>query len=200
MLRLKEHARGGSRVPNADTDGWTRFLDGQWLTNFGQWLRHFGWPGAPADATSFYLGLVVVLAGVLAGLAGTIAYYQELETRRYVHGLVAERTGITADDFLRLRKQRKLPNFAGVYVIHNTTQDLYYVGQSIHVMDRVNQHFTGHGNGDVYADFRYQNQFELFLIPLANSGYATLNALEKDAIHVYHAYDKGYNRTRGNRG
>ena len=86
----------------------------------------------------------------------------------------------------------------GVYIIYNITKDMYYVGQSKHVMARVNSHLTGHGNGDVYADYKYGDEFEITLIPLKESGYSSLNAMEKDTIDMYDAYTKGYNRTRGN--
>jgi hypothetical protein len=40
-------------------------------------------------------------------------------------------------------------NFAGVYILHNKSKDLYYVGQGKQVLNRVYSHFTGKGNGDV---------------------------------------------------
>ncbi len=65
------------------------------------------------------------------------------------------------------------PNdFEGAYVLHNLNNDFYYVGQSINVVHRVKQHFTGKGNGDVYADFKYNNEFEIIFVPLATSDYS----------------------------
>ncbi len=49
----------------------------------------------------------------------------------------------------------------GIYIILNKTKELYYVGQSKTVLKRVKCHFTGKGNGDVYADFKYNDQFEV---------------------------------------
>ena len=66
-------------------------------------------------------------------------------------------------------------------------------------MNRVNAHFTGHGNGDVYADWKYGDEFTIRIIRLEDSGYSSLNALERDTIASYSAYYKGYNKTRGNR-
>ena len=50
----------------------------------------------------------------------------------------------------------------------------------------------------MYADYKYGDEFEITLIPLKESGYSSLNAMEKDTIDMYDAYTKGYNRTRGN--
>lgn len=38
------------------------------------------------------------------------------------------------------------------------------------------------------------------MIALENSGFSTLNELERNAIMTYDAYSHGYNKTRGNRG
>lgn len=77
---------------------------------------------------------------------------------------------------------------------------MYYVGQGKKVFQRVNNHFTGHGNGDVYADYKYGDKFTIKMIALENSGFTTLNELERNTIAPYDAYAKGYNKTRGNRG
>lgn len=89
-------------------------------------------------------------------------------------------------------------NFEGVYILYNINKDKYYVGQSIRVLDRVNSHFTGKGNADVYFDYRSGDNFTIRMIALKNSGFSSLNKLEKDAILRYNAYTKGYNKTRGN--
>ena len=87
-----------------------------------------------------------------------------------------------------------------MYILLNKTKNMYYVGQAIKIYDRVNQHFTGHGNGDVYADWKYGDEFTIKLIPLKRSGFKTLNELERNTISAYNAFSKGYNKTRGNRG
>ncbi|MCQ2468588.1 MAG: GIY-YIG nuclease family protein [Ruminococcus sp.] len=89
-------------------------------------------------------------------------------------------------------------NFEGIYILHNIDKDKHYVGQSIRVLDRVNSHFTGKGNADVYFDYRSGDNFTIRMIALKNSGFSSLNKLEKDAILRYNAYTKGYNKTRGN--
>ncbi len=91
-------------------------------------------------------------------------------------------------------------NFAGVYILHNKTKNMYYVGQGKNVFNRVNSHFTGKGNGDVYADYKYGNRFTIKMIALDRSGFNTLNELERNTIARFDAYNNGYNKTRGNRG
>lgn len=169
------------------------------LTKFGLWLLQLIDPTITNLAAGFYIGLGLALIVLLTLYTIVADIVADMRLQRYVRQLVHSKIAITPDDFLELRQQNELPEFTGVYVIHNTNEDKYYVGQSIHVIKRVHQHLTGHGNGDVYADFVYGRQFELFLVPLAHSGFESLNALEKSTIKVFHAYDKGYNKTRGNK-
>ena len=105
---------------------------------------------------------------------------------------------ITPEQFFKLRKTIS-GDMVGVYVIYNKDRRMYYVGQATRLFFRVNQHFTGHGNGDVYGDYkRGKDRFTIKLIPLVNSGYYDLDLLEKDMIAKYNAYEKGYNKTQGN--
>lgn len=115
---------------------------------------------------------------------------------------------ITPSEFFNLRRRANsyrtiksdpTYNFTGVYILFNKTKNMYYVGQAKHIFDRVNQHFTGKGNGDVYADYKYGDEFTIKMINFENSGYSSLNELERHTIWVYNAYSKGYNKTRGNR-
>lgn len=106
--------------------------------------------------------------------------------------------GVPAHDFLANFASLRYSDFTGIYVLHNKTKDMYYVGQSVKVIDRIRQHLAGHGNGDVYADFKYGDEFEVSTVSLADSGYGSLNDLESDTIAAYDAYNNGYNRTAGN--
>lgn len=116
---------------------------------------------------------------------------------------------MTPEEFFKMRKTSfdshhssyaMKKNFAGVYILFNQTKNMYYVGQGKQIFNRVNAHFTGKGNGDVYADYKYGNKFTIKMIALENSGFSTLNELERNAISKYNAYYKGYNKTRGNKG
>lgn len=105
---------------------------------------------------------------------------------------------LTPEQFFNLRKKTK-GDMVGVYIIYNQNKKMYYVGQATRLFFRVNQHFTGHGNGDVYADYkRGKDKFTIKLLPLVNSGYYDLDKLEKDMIAKYDSYNNGYNKTQGN--
>jgi hypothetical protein len=143
----------------------------------------------------FSAGLIVI--GVLFVL---LDYLARRADRRDLDERVRGVDGktLTPEYFLDNRAALKADDFTGVYVLHNMTKDLYYVGQGVRVYERLSQHFMGHGNADVYADWKYGDRFEIKVVPLAGSGYQSLNDLERDAIASYDAYEKGYNRTRGN--
>lgn len=129
--------------------------------------------------------------------------------RNKINSLSANELEMTPDEFFTVRNaslggkgRRHVStsyNYPGVYILHNKTKNMFYVGQGQRVLDRVNQHFTGKGNGDVYADYKYGDEFTIRTISLENSGYDSLNRLEKDTIMTYEAFSKGYNKTRGNR-
>ena len=167
-----------------------------------------------AVTASFYGGnsqsfveLALLCCIVVAALVSFVAAFvfrkkmlkvldEEREACDKIRGLAGGH--LSASDFLTHRDTLRQSDFTGVYVLHNKTKDMYYVGQSIKVVDRVGQHFTGHGNGDVYADFKYGDEFEISTVALADSGYDSLNDLERETIAAYDAYDHGYNRTAGN--
>lgn len=106
---------------------------------------------------------------------------------------------VSPEEFFQMRNS-SAGDFTGVYVICNETKDMCYVGQAKNVFQRVNHHFTGHGNGDVYADYKYGDSFAIKMIALVNSGFSSLDELERYMIKAYCAYSKGYNKTRGNGG
>ena len=130
--------------------------------------------------------------------------------KRRVRALARNAVEMTPNEFFRLRNRSEggrgrahisgKYDFEGVYILYNRTKSMYYVGQAQSVLGRINQHLTGHGNGDVYADYKYGDRFTVTAIRLRGSGFGTLNELERHAISVYNAYSRGYNKTRGNRG
>lgn len=68
-----------------------------------------------------------------------------------------------------------------------------YVGQSINMCQRIHNHLSGAGNGDVYADVKYGKYVYIKMIPCAKS---ELNKKEKELIRCFNA-TKSYNKTRG---
>ncbi len=93
----------------------------------------------------------------------------------------------------------KVGDIEGIYVFHNKSKRKYYVGQSKKLYSRVNNHLTGKGNGDVYADYIYGDRIRIKLISKKGSGYHNLNKMEKDFIKYFNAYSNGYNKTIGNK-
>ena len=87
-------------------------------------------------------------------------------------------------------------DYSGVYVIQNLHNKYYYVGQSKQILKRVNNHLTGKGNGNLYADYKYGAQLEITLIKVPND---RLNEVERFLIDKLQATTKGYNRTAGNK-
>lgn len=128
---------------------------------------------------------------------------QQRQLVERVKSIVEGKKTLTPADFFEIRKCYRGHledfDFMGCYVIHNVTKNMYYVGQAKHVPNRVYAHFTGSGNGDVYADYRYNNKFEIILIDIMTTNYRRLDDLERDLITAYNAYNCGYNKTRGNR-
>lgn len=129
------------------------------------------------------------------------------KTKQKIKELADNTLEITPKEFFEIKNSKtgrksivKQYDFAGVYILYNSTKNMYYVGQSVNVFKRVNNHLTGHGNGDVYADLKYGDDFKIKMIALANSGFNTLNTLERNTIMTYNAYAKGYNKTKGNKG
>lgn len=97
----------------------------------------------------------------------------------------------------------KVMEDSGVYVIliknhysylgsFRTYRDVY-VGQSLTLYQRVHDHFNGHGNGDVYADCKYNKRVYVKLIPCSPD---EMNSLEIKLIKFYDA-TKSYNVTKG---
>lgn len=152
------------------------------------------------------IGILVAIAAVAIPIAWSVYKRKEIDTK--IEKLAAGVEELTPQQFFYLRNfsfggrgrpsYARTKNFAGVYILFNKTKNMYYVGQGKHVLDRVNCHFTGKGNGDVYADYKYGDEFTIRMIALQGSGYTSLNALERDTIYKYRAFSRGYNKTRGN--
>jgi len=150
----------------------------------------------------FWIGLFVSLL-----LIGCLRAISRSEARKKIHSLADNGIQVTPEEIIKLReatlkrnkyRTKVADDYVGVYVIHNVTKDLYYVGQAKKVLQRVTQHFTGHGNGDVYADYKYGDNFSIKTIAFSTSGYNSIDKLEKDTIEAYDAFSKGYNKNRGN--
>ncbi len=106
-------------------------------------------------------------------------------------------SGISPERLISLREHQK--GFTGVYIIYNYSKDMYYVGQAQNVYVRCSNHFLGKGNADIYADYKYGDEFFIEFESLVESGYDNLDDLERYYINRYDAVRRGYNKKRGNR-
>lgn len=150
-----------------------------------------------------------IYIAVLAVIVAIPVFYRVYNRKKVKDAITRLTSGIEempAEEFIAMRNaregNRKISNqkdFTGIYIIHNVTKDKYYVGQSKNVLKRVTSHFGGSGNGDVYADLKYGDAFTVKTIPLADGGYANLDALERDTIQTYDAFTHGYNKNKGNK-
>lgn len=163
-----------------------------------------------------YIWLVLIACSVALVYTFASAHLGRKKFERKMDSLMGGLVWVSAEEFLGIDRlgrrvtprkskyhrpaRRPTREFVGCYILHNKTKDKYYVGQAKQVVSRVKAHLAGRGNGDVYADYKYGDNFEVRTISLVLSGYPSLNKLERDLIKRYNAYTKGYNRTRGNRG
>ena len=155
--------------------------------------------------------LVFIIIGYICLVVFSIyrRFKIENDIKENIENLANNSLEMTPEEFLEMRNKsfggRGRPrisqkyNFEGVYIILNQSKNMYYIGQGKEVLNRINSHFTGKGNGDVYADYKYGDTFIIKMISLEGSGYSSLNDLERHTIFTYNSYNNGYNKTRGNR-
>lgn len=130
------------------------------------------------STTSFVIIVIFTAAVILLGiLLVSECSIQEKRICTKMEGLQKGTLEMFPQEFMTMRKNILVGrgrrnyaskyNFPGVYILHNVTKDKYYIGQGRQVIDRVNDrvnmHFTGHGNGDVYADYKYGDIFTIKL-------------------------------------
>ena len=134
-----------------------------------------------------FLGLFLFFDGLL--LVST-ASRQQKELLDLRQSLLEDDPQITAsaEEFMSQRKALiQQGEVTGVFVVHNVTKDLYYVGQSAKAIDRAALQFLGRGNCDVYADFRYGDSFDVRIVPLSGSYFENLTELKRSAIQALEA-------------
>lgn len=94
-------------------------------------------------------------------------------------------------------------DYTGVYIIYNSSNEKYYVGQAKKVMNRLFKHFSGKGGNagsyNFFNDYQSGEAFEVWTVRLRESEFDSLDELERRTIEYYKAYDLGYNENRGNK-
>lgn len=76
-------------------------------------------------------------------------------------------------------------DFEGIYVIYNKKWDLYYVGKGKKVFHKIERHFNGYGNKEIYTCWKRNEEFLVHGIRLDKSGYDNLDLLARDTVENY---------------
>ncbi len=113
--------------------------------------------------------------------------------------LVSGDEKIPANEFLDLYETRtynfasntcdikimKTIDFEGVCVLHNCTQDLYYVGLGDKVMYKVSRHLRGFGNEKLFQDFSAGVDMRVMMYRLEDYSYKTNAEMKRAVIEAY---------------
>lgn len=140
--------------------------------------------------TFLLIGLFFFVNGLLLVIT---ASKQQEKLLRLRQSLLEDNPQIvaSAEEFMAQRKAlTQKGEITGIFIVHNATKDLYYVGQSAKAIDRAAIQFLGRGNCDVYADYKYGDSFNVRIIPLLGSSYESLNELKRAAIQALEAADE----------
>lgn len=126
--------------------------------------------------------------------SGNFLYYKDFEANWIVsdsRGKTEKPTGFKYEDgpgcyvitiYNRPVKHKKWEKYENIYI-----------GQSLHVCQRVHNHFNGKGNGDIYADIKYGKYVYVRFIKCEKE---EMNDLEKELIATFNA-TSSYNKTKG---
>lgn len=154
------------------------------------------------------MGFIVICIILSIAIAIILMVIDTMKTKR-IESILLSGQFIDAETFLKVRKEKTYTSkqsyhstiikYAGIYILENTDKNKHYVGQSKDVFSRVFAHLSGRGNGDVYADFKYGDNFKVIILPLNNSEFNNLNDMERAFIDYFNASQSGYNKTRGNK-
>ena len=151
-------------------------------------------------------GYIVIIFSAILLITGAILIYCDIEDKKLIaqqyekeryNNFLEQFHELSPEEFFELRRKKE-GDIVGVYILYNETKKLSYVGQATRLFFRINQHLTGSGNGDVYADYKYGDKFWIRIIPLTKSKYNDLDKLERDTIKMFDSYNHGYNKTHGN--
>ena len=154
------------------------------------WLLSVGVNRVPSFPLIFF-GMFLFLDGLLIIL---IASKQQETLFKLRQSLLEDDPQIaaSAEEFMSQRKAlTQQGEITGIFIVHNATKDLYYVGQSAKAIERAAIQFLGRGNCDVYADYKYGDSFNVRIIPFSESGYESLNELKRAAIQALEAAGEG---------
>lgn len=149
----------------------------------------------------------ILFIGIIgfAPMSIILLHYKKKYIRTQISKLASGELKLTPDKLIQLRGTKlaghgnklyaRQFNFTGVYILHNTTRDKYFIGSSMTVLDQAIKHFRGSGNGAVYQDYRQGDSFLISMLALSESEYQSIDDMRKSLIKHYKAYPSGYNTT-----
>lgn len=173
---------------------------GKVISATGLVLAIVGLFSALSSSANIYgsLSLTFLLFGLfffVDGLLLVITASKQQEKLLRLHQSLLEddpQIAASAEEFMSQRKAlTQQGEITGIFIVHNASKDLYYVGQSTKAIDRAAIQFLGRGNCDVYADYKYGDSFSVRIIPLLGSGYESLNEFKRAAIQALVTADEG---------
>lgn len=104
------------------------------------------------------------------------------------------------DEAKTFNNKEDAPNVKGVYILYNTKEDKYYVGQAENIKWRMCDHYHKSSPSEFDQIFRANDSdFSKKYVPLYISGFSDLNALETAFIAYFDSFNKGYNKTKGSK-
>ncbi|ANC77161.1 hypothetical protein ABE65_010255 [Fictibacillus phosphorivorans] len=125
--------------------------------------------------------------------------------RKELDGLRKKMITVTPEELIELknktaRESKGIANLKGIYIIYNSSKNIYYIGQAERVFERAFNHFVFEkGNPIIFEDYKKKDRFSISFIPLEDTSFKTLNDLEDNAIRAYNSLiPNGYNRNPGN--
>ena len=82
----------------------------------------------------------------------------------------------------------------GCYIVCNKTNNLTYVGKSIHFLQRIKQHYShASGNSCLYMDYTNGDSIEIYFVKLLDTDFDDLQTLEGYLIKLMDSVNHGYN-------
>jgi len=87
----------------------------------------------------------------------------------------------------------------GCYLLTNTRNGKAYVGQSEEVATRIRKHTMRSGYHDVTTDLRAGHPFHVDIFLFDPDIWEDLDDMERYYISLFDTYNRGYNKTGGNK-
>lgn len=135
----------------------------------------------------------------------TVLYCQKRYIKRRITKLATGKLKTTPKQLIKLYNAQLIGHnhtryarqfdFSGVYVVHNTTRDMYFVGSGQTVINHAVQSFCRSNDTGLYHDYKNGDRFKVSMFAVDKSEYAGINAARQAVIKQYNAYPHGYNLT-----